>query len=431
MTPRFQRFGAVLAACGVLGACGGDRTASTEVENELTTLLASTEDTVDIVAARWVLTDGSDTLATGITDSTGSIVADFEPSSAPYLYLSVVSGAETLQTVIEARGSDTSDTLRAGVNLFTNLVARSWSPGSSLSRFGDSLARAFTGVPLPYSGFASPQGMRSPEAEVFLGVLQQKVQRSGSPMVRYVDSLAHAPGGGGMLHDSAFTRDMTDALRRQALPADSQDLVVQRIDSLGGQNGKLFQTFQQDQASADSVLLVSVAPWLASSQATELRGTLIARSQACATAILAQPRPAFPSDIVKETSRRVALRTYAHLLGDLSASPDSAGRAALTILLSDADSTLRETFLILKIDKWFGKDIQADQLLAPVYASQRRSSWKTSDLVKASNPKDFAAAGWPLPHGATLRNAIVAALQSGRWGQPGDLLVPDSSSASN
>ena len=131
-----------------------------------------------------------------------------------------------------------------------------------------------------------------------------------------------------------------------------------------------------------------------------------------------------PPDLIAETSRRLALRTYARLLDDIVSPPDSAGAAAFDILLDDADSTLRETFLVLKIEVWFGRDDNVDQLLSPIIAASRRQDWKSTALLTAADPASHIAAGWPMPHNPALRTAIEASVLTGKWGTPYDLLIP-------
>ena len=90
MNPRIQRFGAFLAACGVLGACGDDRLSSTEVENEVSVLVASSEDTAPLRRrAAGFFSDSTTTIASGTTDSTGAFATDLQRTEAPYLFLRI------------------------------------------------------------------------------------------------------------------------------------------------------------------------------------------------------------------------------------------------------------------------------------------------------------------------------------------------------
>lgn len=429
MNARLQRFGAALAAFGLLAACGDDRVSSTEVENEVSTLVASSEDTAPIVAARWVLSDSSATIARGVTDSTGSIAVDFPTTASSYLFLRIESPSETLQTIIDLRNAEHGDTIRTGVNLLTNAVARAWHTAphhQDFARFGDSLAHSITGMPLGYGSFALPADRRMPEAQVFLDVLGRKARRAPGPMIPFVDSLARTPGAS-MLHDSSFSRDLADILREQGTPPDSQTAIVQRIDSIGGQYNALVAAFERQRQDADSLLLTEIVPWLGSPAADGFCRILLARASMNANRILAQPRPAFPPDLVMETGRRLALRTYARLLDDIASPPDSAGLVAFTLLLDEADSTMRETFRTLKIDPWFGKDVALDQLLSPILTAARSQNWSSSALLAAIDPRAAIASGWPLPHGTALRKAIEASIATGAWGSPYQLLIPDSS----
>lgn len=430
MNDRLHRFGAALAACGVLAACGDDRMSSTEVENEVSTLVASSEDTAPIAAARWILSDSTSTIASGVTDSTGSIAVDFPSIASPYLFLKVESASETLQTIVDLRNTNGGDTIRTGVNLLTNAVARAWSESphhQDFGRFGDSLARSITGLPLAYETFALPSDKRAREAQVVLDVLGRKARRAPGPMVPFVDSLARTPDAS-MLHDSSFSRDLADILREQGTPPDSQTVLVQRIDSLGGQHNTLVAAFERQRRDADSLLLTEIAPWLGAPAADGFCRILLARASTNANRILAQPRPAFSPDLVMETARRLALRTYVRLLDDIASPPGDAGDAALSLLLDEADSTMRETFLVLKIDPWFGKDVALDQFLSPILAATRRPEWRSSALLAADDPRATIASGWPLPHGTALREAIEASISTGAWGSPYQLLIPATSS---
>lgn len=420
MKPGLHRMGAVAAVCGLLAACGDDRAASTEVENEVMVLAASSEDTAPIAAARWVLTNGTDTIASGITDSAGTILAEFPRSDAPYLYLQVATNHGTMQTVIDRRDSATCDTVHAGVNLLTNSIVRAWDHQGTFSPFSDSMARSLTGVPVPFSQYTWPRGSRTIEAKLFLNVLGQRAQRSNSSFISFTDSLVRYPGQS-MLADSAFARDLTDALREEAIPPDSQVLVVKRIDSLGGLNGQLLQSFMLDRANADSLLLVSAVHWMSSPNAGAFRDQLLIRARACGVAVLAQPRPPFSPYLVTETARRLTLRIYGHLIADVQQIPDSAGIHALSVFFDDVDSTVRETFTILKIERWFGHDDGLDIFMTPIVTASRNPSWKTSSLLVSPDPKAYAASVWPMPHGSVLKNAITKAVNSGAWGP--DLLV--------
>lgn len=424
MKPVLQRFGAVTAACGVLIACGDDRTASTEVENEVTVLAASSEDTAPLIAARWVLTDGTDTLASGTTDSAGAILAGFQSTEAPYLYLRVNTSNGPMQSVIDRHDSTSSDTVRAGVNLLTNAMVSNWDRRRDFTPYVDSLTRSLTGVPMPYSFYCQPKGSRPIEAQAFLNVLGQRAQRSGSPPVQFADSLVREHGNP-MISDSSFPRDLTDALREEAISLDSQALVVKRIDSLGNRNGQLLQDFMLDRANADSLLLVSTVRWMSEPSADDFRDQLLARARSCGVAVLAQPRPAFSPYLVTETSRRLALRIYGHILGDVQQLPDSAGIHALLLFFDDVDSTVRETFTILRIERWFGHDDMLDIFMAPIITASRNPGWRTPSLLTSSDPEAFIAANWPMPHGSTLRNAISRTASSGQWGP--DLLVSEPS----
>jgi hypothetical protein len=420
MKPALHRFGAVAAFCGLLAACGDDRVTSTEVENEVMVLAASSEDTAPLVAARWVLTDGADTLASGTTDSSGGILAVFPRTDSTLLHLLVATSHGTMETVIDRADAPARDTIRTGVNLLTSSISRSWTRHGDFSPYGDSMARSLTGVPMQFSQYAWPRNSRPIEARLFLNVLAQRAQRSGTPIVFFVDSLTRTPGNG-MIDDSAFARDLTDALREEAIPLDSQALVVKRIDSLGGRNGRLLQDFMLDRANADSLLLVSTVGWMSSTQADTFRELLLARARACGVAVLAQPRPAFSPYLVTETARRLTLRIYGHLLSEVAQVPDSAGMHAFGVFFDDVDSTVRETFLYLKIERWFGQDDRLDMFMAPIITASRSPSWRTSALMAASDPQSYVATGWPMPHGSTLRNAISRAASSGAWGP--DLLV--------
>lgn len=420
MKPALHRVGAVAAACSLLAACGDDRVTSTEVENEVMVLAASTEDTAPLVAARWILTDGTDTLASGATDSSGTILAVFPRTNSSLLHLMVATSHGTMETVIDRESIATSDTIRTGVNLLTHSISRSWNHRGDFTPYGDSLARSLTGVPVPFSQYAWPRSARAIEAKLFLNVLVQRAQRSGSSFVSFVDSLTRSPGKG-MIDDSAFARDLTDALREEAIPFDSQALVVKRIDSLGGRNGRLLQDFMLDRANADSLLLVSTVDWMSTAQADAFRELLLARARACGVAVLAQPRPPFSPYLVTETARRLTLRIYGHLLSETPQLPDSAGQHAFNVFFDDVDSTVRETFTYLKIERWFGRDDHLDMFMAPIVTASRAPSWRTSSLLAAIDPKAYIAANWPMPHGSTLRNAISWAASSGAWGP--DLLV--------
>lgn len=424
MKPGLHRFGAISAACGVLIACGDDRSASTEVENEITVLAASSEDTAPVIAARWVLTDGTDTLASGITDSAGAILAEFHGTEAPYLYLQVNSSNGTMVSVIDRRDSTPKDTVRAGVNLLTNAIVRNWDRTRDFTPYVDSLTHSLTGVPMPYSFYCQPKGSRPIEAQAFLNVLGQRAQRSGSPPLSYADSLARGTGKP-MVSDSTFARDLTDALREEAISLDSQALVVKRIDSLGNRNGQLLQEFMLDRANADSLLLVSTVRWMSAPSADDFRNQLLARARSCGVAVLAQPRPAFSPYLVTETSRRLALRIYGHILGEVQQLPDSAGIHALSLFFDDVDSTVRETFTILRIERWFGHDDMLDIFMAPIITTSRNPGWRTSSLLTSADPVAYIASGWPMPHGSTLRNAITRTANSGQWGH--DLLVSEQS----
>lgn len=415
---------AALAALSLAG-CASDRTASTEVENELTAVvIGSAEDTSALVAARWTLSDSTRVLASGSTDSAGTFVATI-PWSASELVFSLVSPGDVLTTIVPAGSFRPGDTLRTGINLLTDAVARAWltrRPSGTLQHLGDSLAQGITGFPLPYSTLSKPRDLRPPEAATVLGSLSRRVGASRRPPGAFLDSLALDPQGS-LLRDPNFSRDLADLLRIQGLHPDSQTILVRHLDSLGGRDGSLLESFAHEVAQADTVLLAELLPWLRSPDADGFRQSLLRRASANAATVLGQPRPAFDPRLVEELVRRLSLRTTTRALQDLASAPDSAGQAALARLLGETDSVIRELFLVMRIEKWFGRDAQLDAFLAPILLDRRRADWSTTAYLASPDPREFLATGWPVPHGFALRQAIENRLSSGQWGPARDLLV--------
>lgn len=414
-----------------LAGCASDRTASTEVENELTAVvIGSAEDTTALIAARWTLSDSTRVLASGITDSSGAFAASI-PWSASELVFSLVSPSDVLTTIVPAGSFQPGDTLRTGINLFTDAVGRAWlthRSAGTLEHFGDSLARGITGFPLPYSTLSKPTPLRSAEATTVLGALSRRAGASHRPPGAFLDSLARDPDGS-LVRDPSFSRDLADVLRLQGLPPDSQTNLVRHLDSLGGQDGFLVRSFAHEVAQADTVLLTELLPWLGAANSVNFRQTLLRRAVSNAVVVLGQPRPSFDPRLMDELVRRLTLRTTVRALQDLAAPPDSAGMATLSRLLGETDSVIREMFMVLRIEKWFGRDAQLDAFLAPIVLERRRADWSTSAYLASGDPREFLATGWPIPHSYPLRQAIENRAASGLWGPAKDLLVPVSLSS--
>jgi hypothetical protein len=220
-------------------------------------------------------------------------------------------GQRHLTTIVPAGSFQPGDTLRTGINLFTDAVARAWlthRSAGSLQQFGDSLARGITGFPLPYTTLSKPRDQRSPEATTVLGTLSRRAGASRRPPGAFLDSLARDPNGS-LVRDPSFSRDLADVLRIQGLPPDSQTNLVQHLDSLGGQDGSLTKSFAHEVAQADTVLLTELLPWLGPASADGFRQNLLRRAAANASAVLGQPRPSFDPRLVDEVVRRLTLRT--------------------------------------------------------------------------------------------------------------------------
>jgi len=413
-----------------LGGCASDRVASTEVENELTAVvIGSAEDTIVLVAARWTLSDSTGVIAAGTTDSVGEFTATI-PWSGSELVFALSGSGSTLSAVVPAGSFGPGDTLHAGINLFTDAVARAWKSdrsAGSFARLGDSLSRGITGFPLPYQTLSKPRSHRSREAAAVLDAMSLRAGASHRPPGAFLDSLARDPSGS-LLRDTSFSRDLADAMRAQGLPPDSQTFLVRHLDSLGGQDGDLEKAFAHEVEQADTNLLTGLLPWLDRVENDGFRQPLLARAAANATAVLRQPRPAFDPRQIDELVRRLSLRTTALALDGLDSPPDSAGRTALSLLLAETDSVVRETFLVLRIENWFGRDDHLAEFLVPILLDRRRADWSVAEFVAAGDPAGYQAARWPLPHGQPLRQAIQTRAASGVWGAPSNLLVPDSSS---
>ncbi len=171
-------------------ACS-DRTASTEVENELTmgVVVGSAEDTAPLTHARWRLLDGATMLDSGTTDSAGAFSATFR-SSTKLLALHI----ETLGDTVLALFPDSvsRDTQRVGINLVTDAVARRWNTNrdaSNFQAFSDSLTRIIVGGSLRYEDLAHPSADRSDSATQALQNLNKRIRKQDNGLHGYLDSL--------------------------------------------------------------------------------------------------------------------------------------------------------------------------------------------------------------------------------------------------
>ncbi|MCB9497198.1 MAG: hypothetical protein H6686_09985 [Fibrobacteria bacterium] len=404
MRPRIT-LALALTAWGVNG-CATDRIASTEVENELVGVVVGTaEDTASLVAARWLLADSASTLFSGTTDSLGSIVATRVPVDRD-LELLVLSQAETLRIAIPAGSLLPGDTLRLGVNLLTDAVSRAWEykgRKGSLPVFGDSLARDILGLPFSWPELSAPRGRRSQDVTTILQTLNLQVRRGAEPPWKHLDALASDPSRN-LVRDSAFGLDLAQTLRNQGLARDSQRLVVRRLDSLSGEQGRLFDAWDNAIQAGDSLLLVELLPWLGQPEVGWFLRYLKDRATSTGQVVLMQPRPAMPMDLVTETARRLSMRMAVRALQDLSSPPLDG--MVLARLLDEADSTARETFQFLRIEQWFGRDRELDELLEPIVLLERSPAWSTTAYVEALDPAAMLAVGWIFPHGEPLRKAL-------------------------
>lgn len=183
---------AAFAMTGALAllACS-DRTASTEVENELTTgvVVSSAEDTAPLPHARWRLLDGASIVDSGTTDSTGAFSATFR-SSSRLLALHVEAHGDTVLALFS--DSVSRDTLLVGVNLVTDAVARHWNANrdvTSFQAFSDSLTRIIFGGSARYDDLARPSADRSDSAAQALQNLNNRIRRQEDGLHGYLDSL--------------------------------------------------------------------------------------------------------------------------------------------------------------------------------------------------------------------------------------------------
>lgn len=404
-----------------LAGCGSAQVASTEVENEVAAgiLLASVEDTAAIASASWSLLDSTTVLASGQTDSTGSLTGALPRSTRP-LRLCVIRGSDTLQALLV----DTSrlDTLRIGINPVTDLVARHMNLFKDGSRFlaeADSLTNAITGFTVSYQEFSRHARDRSPTAKVLLGILGRQLSRHGDHHT-YLDSLV-SNGQASMDDDSSFARDLAQQLRDNGIPTDSQLLIVKDLDTQAKKEGRLLETYQQEHLASDSLLLLELSPWASAPSLSHLSAHLLRQSSALGNALGSASGSEGSDDVATETTRRIALRLYVRELGEKPV-VNVSDLNALDPLLAQIDTSLMVSFTLLRLQAWAGRDALAAQLLGPILERNRSQDWSLGNQLSAADPKSYLQAQWPFPTKTGLDSALLSEVATGKWGKPAELL---------
>jgi len=438
---------ALLATTCALVACSQDRpVASTEVENEvaLGRIQTTGSDTAALVGATWIATDSAGTtLGSGTTDSTGTAHGAFRWSAGlGNLLVRFASASDTVRVLLEIPSSfSPHDTLKGSANLLTESVIKAFRkeqasmPGmmSALARgrismMGDSIVRKIAGVEITYGDVASGTATQSLVARAMLQALSTQVVRSHLPPRQYVEDQC-LKAGRAIASDTAFARDLAEGLRRLDLAPDTQSLVAHRLDSLAGRGGALVDAWNSSRFQADSALFAGLLPWIAHTDASQMRADLLDRADrlghdATHPADSGSSAPPPPEEQMA-TVRRTALRIWVHLLGDLAAPPsDSTKRNALDRLLRPAEKSFLDAWHSMNQPVWNGRDSLAADFIGTALDTRRQHAWSTSALVNDTDPSGYVTSNWPLPVQKEMRGILDSLAKTKRWGDHDAILLP-------
>jgi hypothetical protein len=385
----------LLLPLGLLAACGADRSASTEVENEVSAgvLRVSVEDTALLPGVRWNLSTPSGTvLDSGFANASGILTSSRAPLGQELLLRAL--SRDTLRAVVI--DSSTLDTLRAGMNLLTDAVARQWTSDGkkqAFPEFADSLVRKITGTDVAYHSISTDKDMRSQFARSLLGTLTAQIARCGCPPSAYLDTLATVPDRS--LHsDSQFDADIARQYARDGVPLDSQALRL-----------LLPSSDTSTQAHLDSIDIqsfVSALPWTRSGENT--LNQLLNDAESIGTAAASSLKSG--RGTAATAAARVCLHVYELSLSEIGQSPDSSQRMAYYEFRDKLDSSTAQGLQILGVGSWLSDGAQAASRLHSALISTRTPSWNMATFLNSSNPQTYLQSNWPMPTGEALRQAI-------------------------
>lgn len=379
----------------MLAACGMDRSASTEVENEVSAgvLHVSVEDTALLPGVRWNLSAPSGTvLDSGFADASGILT-----SSRAFLGQELLLRAltrDTLRAVVI--DSSASDTLRTGMNLLTDAVARQWKSGAKslpFPEFADSLMRKITGTDIGYRSLSAERNQQSQIARSLLGALTAQIVRCGCPPSAYLDSLATMPDRN--LHSgSQFDADIAKQYVHDGVPLDSQALRLLQPSS-----------DTSTQAHLDSIDIQSFRsslPW------ADTNGNILSELLDSAEDIGMTAASSLKSGrgTAATAAARVCLHVYTQSLSEIRQLPDSSQLPAYHFFMRRVDSSLAQGLQILGVGSWIADDAQAANRLHSAWISTRASDWDMTTFLNATDPRTYLQDKWPMPTEEALRQTL-------------------------
>lgn len=386
----------LLLPLSMLAACGMDRSASTEVENEVSAgvLRVSVEDTALLPGVRWNLSTSSGTvLDSGFANASGILTSSHVPLGQELLLRAL--SRDTLQTVMI--DSSAADTLRAGMNLLTDAVARQWKSSrkeQAFPEFADSLVRKITGTDIAYRSISTDKDMRPQFVRSLLEALTAQVSRCDCPPSAYLDTLATVPGRS--LHsDSQFNADLAEQYARDDIPLDSQALHLLQPSSDTSTQAHL--------DSNDIQFFKSALPWASANESVVQELLDSAKNMGTAAASpLKSGR-----GVAATAAARICLHIYVQPLSEISQLSDSSSQLqAYQSFVKAMDSSITQGLQMLDVGSWIADGTQTADRLYSALISTRSSNWSMQAYLNSSDPQTYLRDQWPMPTGDVLRKAI-------------------------